>query len=529
LFGKPLGLVVQMLIANRFGASAVTDAYLVACVVPNILVASLGFLFATAVVPVLTGSLVSEDPKEGWNLMSTVINICFLLLLLMALVYAVGAPLLVLLLAPGFGDEMRDLTVTLTRILSISILLGGLTGLVTSIMNSQHRFVLPAMAAVVPTAVVMVILLTVPEEWGIASVVFGLSIGSVLAFSVILMSLFRTGYRHRLVLDLTHPGVHGFGYMLIPALGLSVMNQSSTLIDRMMGTWLPEGSISALSFALVLWSLPMLFANSLRDVLFPVMSEQVAQRDTSRLLATLSSGIRICALVTIPATVGLIVLGESLIRLLFQRGAFDQRATWMTATALSFYALGLFSAGTDAMLARAFHSLRYMRTRTLIVAGGFGAHIILNLVLIPFWAHAGIALSMTLSFTLNMLVGYVVLRRKIGKPDERGLVTSLAKVLLSSLGMGITLRLLIGGPARAIGFLSLPYQVLVLGGMMLAGVTVYLLALLVLQCQELSVATSSLRVFRNSVWRGSQQREQLHETTDKEALCEEWPKAHLTD
>jgi len=219
------------------------------------------------------------------------------------------------------------------------------------------------------------------------------------------------------------------------ALSMSLMNQVSVAIERMVGSGLETGSISALNYASSLYTVPLLFVNSLVNVLFPALSDRAAQQQVAELFEVVTAGMRMMAIFLIPAMVLFIVQGEPLVRLLFQRGAFDHEATNRSSMALQIYATGILPFGINLWLARAFHSLGMMWKRAGIVFGALVLQVVLMLPLAQRLGYLGIAYGTSLSLFASAIAGYCVLHRETNWSLGRSMGVLVSKLALSSVIM----------------------------------------------------------------------------------------------
>jgi putative peptidoglycan lipid II flippase len=225
-----------------------------------------------------------------------------------------------------------------------------------------------------------------------------------------------------------------------PVLLGNTVSQAYVFIERILASALVEGSIAALNFANKLTLLPFnLFALAINIAIFPTMSAHAANHDLEALKKTTLSGIKLVGLLTIPAMVWLFVLAEPVVRLVFERGAFDLRSTNMTTAALYFYVLGLFAIGAFNVLNRTFYALHDTKTPVLIGVFSAVANLTFSLILVRYLQHAGLALASALASNLNLCLAYYYLRGRLPDYQDRDLWLPLGKIALASglMGLGI--------------------------------------------------------------------------------------------
>jgi len=432
---------------------------------------------------------------EAWRLASSVINIILIVLVAGACLAAMSASFLVPVVAPGLEEQKT--AIHLMRVMSPLIISIGLIGLSTAIINAYEHFVFPAFAGLLSNVSIISIVLLLANRLDIASLALGTVVGSLLHLLIQSIVLIRQEKIYLRIVDFSHPGVKRIFLLLLPLfIGLSV-GQINLLVDRVMASGLVEGSISALNFAVRVMELPLaIFGVAVGVAIFPILAQQVVRNELGMLRETFSWGLRMVWFVTIPATLGLIVLREPLIRLLFERGAFDQIATQMTATALLFYSLSIFSNAALVVITRTYFSLQDTITPAKIGVVAVLVNIVLNLILLRYFAHGGLALATSIAAAVNLLLLMVYLRKKLGQLDGKRILFSAFKISFASLVMGVTCQLVLNLSniyfEHAPGLLN---QIIQVGGIAVLGTLVYLTISVLIKSEEL-IRMSEMRYFQ---------------------------------
>ncbi|NLI14024.1 MAG: murein biosynthesis integral membrane protein MurJ, partial [Peptococcaceae bacterium] len=331
--------------------------------------------------------------------------------------------------------------------------------------------------------VIIVSALTLGSLYGIQ----GLALGTVLAMACMAMvqfpALFKTGFRFGFYLDLKHPGVRKVYLLALPAaLGVSV-NQVNVFIIGRLASWLPDGSISALVYADRLIQSPIsLFVLALGTAIFPLLSTRAAQGEREAFSGTLLGALRVVILSMFPASLGLMVLSQPIVSLIFQRGIFKQGSVELTAAALLFYAVGLLGQAAVLLLARGFYSLQDTRTPVKISIVTVFINLGLSLVLIRFLQHRGLALANSLANLANMALLMWFMEKKLpGLYGTRFLKFTLSVLVASGL-MAVASYVVSGFLAGQIpGTVGLVVQV---GLAVLAGIIIYLSAVFAFRVDE---------------------------------------------
>lgn len=493
IIGRLLGFVREQVIAARFGTSMFTDAYIMAFTLPNLIYVIIGGALATALIPIFTEIMAKSGQGTASRMSSTIINSSLLGLLLLCGLGIWVSPFLVALIAPGFSGEISLLTIKLSRIMFPCVLFMALSLLLGGILNALKNFSIPAFTSVAFSAVVIAAVYLLVPAWG----VYGLAVGTVAAtvaqVLIQLPALKKMGVKYYPEINFSHPGVLRVWELMAPAMvGISI-NQLYITIDRILASGLVTGSISALNFASRLMYLPYnLFVAAINTAVFPTLSEQAAQQDLSAMGKTTVFGLNLIAFFTIPAAVGLLVLGEPLVRLLFEHGLFDSRSTQMTVFALNFYVIGLYCQGAYNIMNRTFFALQDTKTPVKIGLLTVVINLVCSLLLIGPLAHGGLALGTSIAATCNMVVVYYLLRRRLTTLPEKKLFSTLGKIILASLLMGVVVYLADGYLLGIWGSGHIKHQILQVGLSVGIGVLTYLLIVINMGIEEVDYLKNKL-------------------------------------
>jgi putative peptidoglycan lipid II flippase len=480
------GLVRNMVIAAQFGIGADLDAYYAAFKLPDLLFTIVaGGALATAFIPVFADFLTDGDRAGAWRLSSAITNIVFIVVTASAVLAALLAPWLVgTVIAPGFSPDEQAETVTVMRIVLVSTVIFGVSAVQGSALNGFKHFVLPALgAALYPVGITLGALLLAPTM-GIAGLAVGAVIGSAFHLLVKVPGLLYYGFRWWPVLDLR--GLHSLPVRRVFILmGPRILDlfvfQFSLVITTNLASRLGAGSVSALEWGWDAMQLPeTIIGTAFGLVAFPTMAELAARGELGRLRSTLAETLRSVVALTVPAAVGLILLGQPLLSFLYQRGQFDAAAVDAVYATLRFFALGLVGHATLELAARAFFAQQDTVTPLIIAAITAVLSIALGIVLMGPLGPGGLALGNSIAITVEVLLLMAILRKRWGGVEGGQILRSLGRVLLASAVMGLAVA---GALALAQdnGYGTLTQ--LLAGG--LVGVVVYVAAGLLLGVQEL--------------------------------------------
>jgi putative peptidoglycan lipid II flippase len=490
-----LGVVRQMAIAAQFGTSGDLDAYLAAARIPEtIFLVVAGGALGSAFIPAFAGHLAKEDRTGAWRLTSAVINLVVIALTVAAALIAVLAPVLVrTLIAPGFDDRQQALTTSLLQLMLLSPIVFGVSGVVMGTLNAQQHFFLPALAPSLYNLSIIGGTLILGPSLGVRGIAIGVVAGSALHLLVQVPALLRYGARYLPTLELRSPSVREVGRLMAPRVLGTAIVQLNLVVNNSLASRMGSGAVSAINYAWMLMLLPQgIFAQAVGTAAFPTFAEQVARGEREQMRSALAATLRAVFFLSIPATMGLLVLGRPLVGLLFERGAFDASSTADVVWALAFFALGLVGHSGLEIIARAFYALHDTFTPVWVGGLAMAVNLALSLTLPGAFAaqgwmeHGGLALANSVATLLETAALLVLIRRRLGGAGGRRTLTALVKSVLAALAMGAALiswqALLPNAPSLLIG-----------GAGIALGMAVYLGVALLLRAEELWAVMNMIR------------------------------------
>jgi murein biosynthesis integral membrane protein MurJ len=496
---KFLGFGEKVVLAYYLGTGPEIDAYVIAFSVPFMIFIVVRELIEPAYLPTFMETIGREGEHSGGKLFSTVANALMVILAAVTVFGILFAPSLVSFLAPGFHDVKRELAVRFTRMIMPATLFLGVSTLTYITLNAYKRFAVPAIGDVAFKGIAIGVLVLSYGFIGVKGLIIGVVIGAAARLGVHTAGLWRKRSLYSPGIDFTHPAFKKMRRLMLPLVIGIAFSQLSLLIDNMFASTLETGSISSLSYAKKLVEMPIIvLPYALGIVIFPFFSELAISHEEKKLQAMLLQGLRLLAFLFIPMAVGMIVLRTSLVRVLFERGAFGGHSTYLTSSVLFYYALGLFSFAVEAVLVQFYFSI--FDTKTPIVVGILCVvlNILLTVILIRPLGHRGIALALTVSKSIKVVMLYALLKKKMISFEGGGLFAFTAKVLCASICMGAAV-FGIGTLASSRfpgGFLG---RSLNLGALTVCGVVLYMLLLIVLRTDEVALYYRYAREFLGGI------------------------------
>ena len=443
LVSRVFGFFRDMVIAMAFGSSPSADAFFVAFRIPNMQrrILAEGAMTA-AFIPVFTETLTKKGEPVAWKLAANLFNILILVLSSASLLILIFSPAVITIFAPGFIDEPGkfELTVKLTRCMAPYLFFIGLAAFCMGVLNTLKVFALPAAAPISQNiSMILSILFISPlMDEPIMGLAIGVVVGGALQLFIQLPAVLKKGMPFEKTLNFKQKEVFKIARLMGPViLGIAVY-ELNIMIDTLIASLLPGGSISYLYYGNRLVQLPLgIFAVALGVALLPTLSGQAAKGNLKELVQTLGFSIRLILFITIPATVGLIILREPIINTLWERGEFLASTTDGTAIALLYYSIGLCAYSGIKIIAPAFYSLQDTKTPAKIGIYSMILNTVLNLLLMGPLQHGGLALATSIAALFNVALLIYYLRKRLGLMGGRKILRSTVKMALAALAMGI--------------------------------------------------------------------------------------------
>ena len=472
MLSRIFGLIREMVFAAFFGAGYLKDVFTIAFKIPNLL----RDLFAegalsVAFVKVFTDYQVNVNEKEAWRLAALVFNALAVVMAVIVILGVILSPYLVAVIGRGFDPDKAALATILTQIMFGFIMLVSLSAVAMGVLNTKGHFAVPASAS---TAFNIVSILAglgfayllsggtwetgteldpVPPpsgQWAIMGMAIGTVFGGLAQFAIQIPSLYRVGFRFKPLLSFTDKGVKRVMRLMGPAIIGTSAVQIKVMIDAMLASGI-EGGVSWLQYAFRLMQFPIgVFGVAIGIAALPTLAKLGSENNISKFRSTLSNSISLVFLLTIPSACGLIVLGEPIIRLIYERGVFTSNDTSMAAWALAAYSLGLAGYAAIKVLSPAFFALEDAKTPMYVSVASIVTHIFFSYTLLQYfrtvgvseirpdgYGHVGVALSTSIVATINFFALLFLMRAKIQRIEITKIVLSFVKIAVSAAIMSV--------------------------------------------------------------------------------------------
>jgi putative peptidoglycan lipid II flippase len=496
VLSRILGFVRDAMIAWVFGAGFSADAFLAAFRIPNLfrrLVAE-GTL-NSAFVPLLTEVRWKGGDAHAEALFRAAVRAVAGLLLAVCVGGMLAAPWIVQALAPGFSVSKQELTLVLVRLMFPYLIAGGVVALFMAALNVYGSFAAPALApALLNIAMIGSLGLIAPLlAQPVIALALGVLIGGAFQLAWQAPLLKRYGLHPWRPPWRGHPALVRMARLMVPAVLGGAVYHINVLVGTMLASLLPEGSVSYLYFADRLVEFPLgVAAMAAATAVLPSLSRNAAAGDLRALRATFEVAFRLVSFAIIPATVGLILLAEPIVRLLFGRGEFSAADVRLTVQAVSYYALGLWAFASVRIAVAAFFALQDSKTPVRAAIAAILANLLLSAVCMRPLAHGGLALATALASILNLLLLVMALHRRLGGLNWRAMALGVGRSLLSAgvMAPGVlgVARVMIHGAGQTTASLALGVAASVA-----AGVAIYLVASLAFGSPEMDRMLNACR------------------------------------
>ncbi|MBN1474794.1 MAG: murein biosynthesis integral membrane protein MurJ [Syntrophaceae bacterium] len=442
MVSRIFGVIRDMVIAGLFGANWITDAFWIAFRIPNMLRRLLGEGSLTiSFVPVFTDYLQNKTRQESLDLASSAFTLLSIILVVISILGIIFSPVIITLSAWGFvgNPEQFELAVFLNRIMFPYIFFIALVALCMGILNSLRHFAAPALSPVMLNIAMIAAALLLRDVFSlpITALAVGVLIGGVLQLAMQLPVLLKYGIKFKFKINLQHPGLKQIGMLMLPAIFSAGVGTINVLITGMiLASMLPSGSVTYLFYADRIMELPLgIFAIAIGTAALPSFSKCVAEGNMDELKNNISYSLRIMLFLTIPAMVALMYLNIPIISVLFQRGSFDARAATLTGQALFCYTIGLWAFSVLRVFISSFFALKDSKWPLKAAVITLIVNVVVSVVLMFPLKHNGIALGLSISSIVQVMILAIVLKRKIGVFLDRIFYLSLFKIIFSSVVM----------------------------------------------------------------------------------------------
>ena len=429
ILSRVIGVLRDRILAGQFGAGNELDAYYAAFRVPDLIfnLVVLGALSA-GFIPIFTRLLEKQNGEaceiiyhgshsEAWRFAANVLNILLFALIILSIIGAIFSPTLISIVAPGFDAEKSKLSADMMRIMFLSPIFLGVSGVFGGILQSFRQFFVYSLAPIVYNLGIIAGALIFARFWGIYGVALGVACGAFLHALIQVTTVFRMGFRYRLFFDFSDPYIKQLGRMTVARVMSLAASQFNLFFITIIASSLAAGSLAVFNLANNLQYFPIgVFGIAFAVAAFPSLS--LASSDYEKAIQIFSRVFRKILLFIVPSTVLLLVLRAQIIRIILGTGKFSWDDTILTMNTLGFFALSLFAQATIPLLARMYFAFHDSRTPFFAAITSVVVNIFLAFPLSEKFGAPGLALAFSISSIINFAVLWIIWRIKNGHLDE---------------------------------------------------------------------------------------------------------------
>ncbi|MDR3258841.1 MAG: murein biosynthesis integral membrane protein MurJ [Fusobacteriaceae bacterium] len=434
MISRLLGLVRATIIAYYFGASKTTDAYFSAFKISNFFRQLLGEgALGNSFIPIYNEKIESLGEEKGKELIYSILNLLFVFSTVITLLMMLFSKEIIDFVSAGFEPDTKSLASVLLKIMAAYFIFISLSGMICAILNNFKQFAVPASTSIFFNLAIIVSSLFFSKRFGIKALAFGVLIGGLFQFLVVLPSFFKTIRGYSFKINFKDPYLIKIFILICPMLVGIVARQVNALVDQIFASFLEEGGVSALENATRLYLLPVgVFGVSLSNVIFPSLSKSVAKNDLISAETSIVKGINILIFLVVPSIFVLTFYASNIIRLTLSYGKFDEKAVFVTTGALIFYSIGLYFYTAIHLMTKAFYSMKDSKNPVIFSVASIIINIILNFVLMSPMKYRGLALATAIASAFNFFLLVIVFRKKYIKFKLNNIFIFFFKVLISS-------------------------------------------------------------------------------------------------
>ncbi len=443
LTSRGLGLVRDRILASKFGAGDVLDAYYTAFKIPDLIynLLILGALSA-AFIPIFAG-LISKDDKsrEAWRLVNIMLSVGMVVVAIISFVMLVFSRGIVDLMAFGYDESKKELVLEMTRIMLLGPILLGVSGIIGGILNSFKKFFFYSLSPIFYNLGIIIGAVFLTKYFGPRGLALGVVLGSFLHLLIQIPEAYRCGLRFKFDFDWRNQYFKKVVRLMLPrTIGIAT-SQINLVIVVMLASTLASGSLAIFNFANNLQSVPLgLFGVSFAIASFPVLSRLWAKNDKDKFVLELTSTLRKIIFFIIPLSALMYTLRAQIVRVVLGAGAFNWEDTELTFAALGIFLFSLWAQSLIPLLARAFYAMHNTKIPFIVGVLSELLNIFLAVLLIRSYGVLGLVTAFSISASFNALVLYFWLRKKVGGIRKKGVIRTFFKVSLATLIMVVVVQ-----------------------------------------------------------------------------------------
>ncbi len=435
LISKITGFGRELALSYFYGATAISDAYIVATSLPNVLLEFVGVAISTSYIPMLSKVIELHGEKEGNNYTFNIITAVLAFMLIVFIVFQLFLPNIISVLAMGFDEDTARLTVSFGHIILFSLFAIGPVFILSGFLQVKGKFAIASMIGF-PLNTIIIISIFLAARHDPIIMMIRTVVATYAQMAFLLFHIYRGKPECRYIIKWNDGYIKETLLISVPVILGASVHQINVLIDKTIASTIVSGGVSALNYANRLqYFIQSLFVMSLLSVLFPAISAMAQKNKKEAAGLLIQEGLSWINFFLIPSTFGILIFSQQIVELLFGRGAFDYQAVLLTSSALFFYSIGMLSFGYREIFAKVMYSMHDTKTPTYNAVIGVLLNIVLNIILSKIMGLPGLALATSLSTIVTSIGMWHNVQGKIGR--FKIVTRNVAKIFLASLGMAL--------------------------------------------------------------------------------------------
>lgn len=492
ILSKILGFAREIALSYTYGASSTSDVYLISQSIPTVIFGAIGASLATTFIPIFCEVENEKGKEQSLKFANNIFNIVIILTIVLSIIGYIFVEPIVKIFAMDFTGDKLNLAIEFTKIMIFSVIFIGLNSILTSWLQIKGNFIIPGMVGF-PNNIIIITAILLSSNGNVKL----LAIGTLVAFaSQVLFQLpfaIKNGYKYIPRINLKDEYIKKMMILVIPIFIGSLVSQLNFVIDKSLASTFDDGIIVILNNGSKLTSvISGLFVGAIGAVIYPTLSKLSNDVNKENFTNVVVKSVNSVILITTPIMIGAMVLARPIVKLVFERGAFDATAASMTAVAFSIYAIGMIAFALRDILGKVFYSLK--DTTTPMINGSLAVilNIILNIVLSRYIGYAGLALATSISSTICILLLFRSLGKKMGYYGQDKISKTFVKSIIAALVMGVVTYFVYKFLGQVIG-LGMIKETITLIVSVSVGALVYGALVILLKIEEVDIILNMIK------------------------------------
>ena len=477
---KVLGLVRNIVFANFYGTGFEATAFFTASRIPlQLLDMTLGAAISSTFIPIFNEYLQKDGKKRAIQFANNFLNVIIVVSLLLTILGIIFAPQIVSIIAPDLEAQTLELTIQLIKILFPIMIFTAVAYVSVGFLQSMDEFRIPSIISVVANGILILYLAIFNNKFGIKGVAIAMLVGWATQILVQIPSVIKKGFKYKFSIDFKDEGLKKILKLAPPILISTWVQPINNIVNIRLASGLQDGqAVSALEYSYNLYLIIVgVFSYTLSNIIFPELSKLTADNNKSMIVEILNKSIKISLFLIIPMSVGIGVLSNDIIKLIYERGEFTATSTYLTGGALTYYAIGMIGYGLMEILNKAFYAMQDSKTPMKISALAIIMNILLSIGLVKVNDYLGLPLAASVTSIITAILMIYAINKKMNGIVDKKTTVECAKTIVSALIMGVVVYL--------IAKINIKHQIITLAISVLSGVIVYFITMLVLKSETI--------------------------------------------